>query len=124
MIRIRSRIAGVLTIVGSRQAAQIESEEMENAVALMRWYLGEAARLQAGARTDARLTRAAKMLAWLQARGRDPVDFRDILNGGPSGMRTKAEAEDALAVLINHNWVAEVSKRPRRLLAQAAMSES
>ena len=42
-------------------------------------------------------------------------DFRDIVRLGPTAVRTKEAAEDALSVLASHGWSLEVSTRPRRL---------
>lgn len=109
-----ARIAAVLTIVENPHARQIEAEEMANAIALICWYLREAARLQACAQIDRRLVRAAELLSWLQAEPTDTVHFSRIMQYGPTQTRLKATADEALGILIDHDWVVEVSKRPRQ----------
>jgi hypothetical protein len=108
-----ARIAGVLTVVNDLGAEEIGLAAMENAAALMNWYLAEAERLQGAARLDPKLARAAELLEWLQSRESAEVTFREIMRLGPSTTRTKERADEAVAALIAHGWLEEVSKRPR-----------
>jgi uncharacterized protein DUF3987 len=108
-----ARLAGVLAIVEDVQAIEIGLDAMRGALALADWYVAEAVRLQRAARTDARLLRAKDLLDWLQSRDEPVVAFRDVLQLGPSATRSKAAADEALKVLADHGWVAEVSPRPR-----------
>ena len=110
-----ARIAGVLTIVNNHCATEIDAETMNLAVTLADWYVAEALRLQHMARTDPKLLQAQRLLDWLGKRPAAITDFRDIMNLGPNSVRTKAEAEKSVAVLADHGWVQEVSRRPRRL---------
>src|SRR4051812_45223331 len=109
-----ARIAGVLTITEDLHAKEIGKAAMASAVTLADWYVAEAVRLHQGSRTDARLLRAAALLEWLQGREDPETDFRDLLRLGPGPIRTKAMAEEAVSILINHSWLIEVSARPRR----------
>lgn len=43
------------------------------------------------------------------------IGFRGIVWFGPGPVRTKASAQEALAALKAHGWIAEVSGRPRRV---------
>ena len=45
-----------------------------------------------------------------------------ILTHGPNALRTKAAAEDALAILAAHGWTVEVSQRPRIIKAVGEVS--
>jgi Protein of unknown function (DUF3987) len=108
-----ARIAGVLTIARDLKAEAIKHPDMENAIGLMNWYLGEAERLQSASRLDPRLLRAAALLEWMQAQGADKIQFRDILRLGPNAIRTKAAADDAIAILKEHRWLDESPDRPR-----------
>lgn len=110
-----ARIAGVLTIVDDLRATEIGVGAMHSALALADWYLAEAVRLQRAARTDPRLFRAQQLLDWLRERGEDEISFREIVRLGPSALRMKASAEEAVAILLSHGWIAEVSSRPRRI---------
>jgi hypothetical protein len=110
-----ARIAGVLTIVDDFRAKEIGTDPMHAALTLADWYVNEAVRLQRAARTDSRLLRAQHLLEWMQGRSAEDIGFRDIVQFGPSSVRMKAAAADALSILIAHGWVTEVSPRPRRL---------
>ena len=57
--------------------------------------------------------RAAALLEWLQVQPKNEIGFREILRLGPSAMRTKEVAEEALSILASHGWVVEISRRPR-----------
>lgn len=108
-----ARIAGVLTVVNDLHAEDIGLIAMENAVELVNWYLGEAERLQSASRLDQKLLRASALLDWLKGRDSNECGFREILQFGPSAVRTKEKADEAISVLTAHGWLAETSKRPR-----------
>ena len=110
-----ARIAGVLTIVEDFRATAIGVEAMRSALTLADWYMNEAVRLQQAARTDPKLLAAQQMLDWLRERGKDVIAFREIVQYGPSPLRTKDAAGAALAVLTDHGWITEVSDRPRKI---------
>ncbi len=109
-----ARIAGVLTIVEDHQATEIGAAAMHAALTLADWYVAEAVRLQRAARTDPHLRVAQQLLDWLRERSEEMIDFRDILQRGPTPVRTKDKAEKALEVLKEHGWVVDISLRPRR----------
>jgi hypothetical protein len=115
-----ARIAGVLTIVEDRHAGEISPSAMEGALTLTDWYVAEAVRLHGAARTDPRLLRSQQLLAWMQSQGSEEIDFREVLRLGPGPVRTKAIADEALAILMDHGWVRQLSDRPRRFRVVAA----
>ncbi|HXZ17521.1 MAG TPA: DUF3987 domain-containing protein, partial [Roseiarcus sp.] len=108
-----ARISGVLTIFEDIDAVEITADAMERAITLAKWYVTEALRLAQAARTDPRLLRAASLLDWLRARQEDTFQVRDVLRLGPSPLRTKATAEEAVRILVEHGWAYELSQRPR-----------
>jgi hypothetical protein len=110
-----ARLAGVLTIVEDHYAAEIGIEAMRSALTLVDWYVAESIRLQQAARADPKLLVAQQLLDWLRQRREDVVGFREIVQFGPSTVRTKSAAEETLSALAAHGWVAEVSARPRRI---------
>ena len=87
---------------------------MKDGLQLADWYVNETERLQIGARADPRLIRARTLLEWFQGRDENEASFRDILQFGPTSVRTKATAEDAVSLLLSHHWLSEISPRPRR----------
>jgi hypothetical protein len=107
------RIAGVLTLVGDLNARTISADMLASAITLGDWYLREALRLVAGGRTDPKLLAAQSLLDWLHRRCEAEVRFSDILQFGPRPLRTKAAAEMAIRVLLDHGWLTETCARPR-----------
>jgi hypothetical protein len=105
----------VLTIVEDFRATTIGVEAMRSALTLADWYINEAVRLQQAARTDPKLLAAQQMLDWLRERGEDVIAFREIVQFGPSPLRTKNAADAALAVLMEHGWITDASGRPRKI---------
>jgi hypothetical protein len=114
-----ARIAGVITIIEDIHAREIGEKIMAGAVILADWYVNEALRLSQAGMTDPRLRHAAALLEWIQAQPNMEIAFREILRLGPNRTRTKAEADEALAILAAHNWITEVSARPRVIQAKA-----
>jgi len=110
-----ARIAGVLTVFGDVNAKEIGSEAMKGGIRLAEWYLAEASRLASASRTDPHLLRAASLREWLRSRPEDTFQVRDVLRLGPTALRTKAAADDAVRILIDHGWLNELSQRPRTL---------
>jgi hypothetical protein len=107
------RIAGVLTVVADRGATEINPAALEGALTLADWYVSEAVRLQSAARTDARLVRAQHLLGWMRGWGKPEISFREVLQFGPLATRTKATADEAVSILIAHQWLEQTSARPR-----------
>jgi hypothetical protein len=112
-----ARIAGVLTVVESLLDKEIGPKAMANAIRLAGWYVGEACRLLQAGCTDARLVRAKTLLDWLESRPDRKAGFREMLQFGPSATRTKAVADEAIKILLDHRLVAELSQRPRVIRA-------
>ncbi len=98
-----ARLAGVLAVVDDVGARLVDARHVEAGVALVRWYLGEALRLQGVAATNADLLAAARLLTWLQARGRGRlVALADVYQRGPASVRDRATAARLLGVLAEH----------------------
>ncbi|QJP14622.1 DUF3987 domain-containing protein [Starkeya sp. ORNL1] len=114
-----ARIAGVLTIVGDLGAHEVNEAAMYGAVQIMGWYVTEAVRLRGITKVSPRLELASTLLDWLR-RQKGDVPFRTIMNSGPAQVRRKDMAEDAIKVLVDHGWIAEVSKRPRCIRLNSA----
>lgn len=108
-----ARLAGVLTVVGNVDAEAVDKGAMTSAVELVEWYLLEAVRLSADAGTNPRILAAKKLLDWLQARPREPnkVSIQNICQFGPTSLRSKAAADDAMRVLSDHGWVTPLNAR-------------
>lgn len=110
-----ARIAGVLTLYENLHAAEIDQAAMSNAIVIVGHYLHEAIRLHNAGRADPKLVSALRLLSWIQGRLERDIRFSEILQSGPNALRTKSAAEAAVAILLDHGWLAETSKRPRIL---------
>jgi Protein of unknown function (DUF3987) len=100
-----ARIAGVLTIVENRDATSIGPDAMTAACELSAWYLAEALRLSGAHRQPLSLRNAIKLLDWLRGKGKTEISLRDLMQFGPSSVRTKSEAEAAIGKLEDHGWL-------------------
>jgi hypothetical protein len=100
-----ARIAGVLTIVEAPDATAIEAETMAAACELMTWYLNEALRLSGLHRQPQSLRNAIKLLEWMKTKEKTEISIREVMQFGPKPVRTKAEAEAAIARLEDHYWL-------------------
>jgi hypothetical protein len=111
-----ARMAGVIGAIERPDIQEIGLASMRCGIGLADWYLGEALRLAQASRLDPKLMRAQSLLDWLRSREEREFAVRDILRLGPSSVRTKAAAEDAVAILNAHNWLRELAPRPKRYL--------
>jgi Protein of unknown function (DUF3987) len=111
-----ARIAGVLAIVDNSGTADISRDHYARGAALARWYVEESARLAAASMADPAVARAARLLDWWRERPEysDGLALRTILQLGPSELRTKATAENAVKILAAHGWAERISERPLR----------
>jgi Protein of unknown function (DUF3987) len=100
-----ARIAGARTIIENPEAMIVDGEAMAAGCELAAWYVDEALRLSDAYRQPPRLRNASRLLDWLQAKGKCETSIREIMQFGPSPVRTKAEAQAALAELEEHGWL-------------------
>jgi Protein of unknown function (DUF3987) len=107
-----ARIAGVLTIIQNPASREILAPEVDNAVALVDWYISEALRLASASMTDPVVARAKCLLDWLQVQKYTTVSLREICRLGPTELRVKVAAERSCKILVEHGWLTEVSQRP------------
>ena len=108
-----ARIAGVLTLVEDNTAELITEQAMTSGIWLAIWYFNEALRLRDAHPVNEKLIKANALLEWLNERKEEEIRFSSILQFGPGSTRTKQEAEAALNLLMEHQLINEVRKRPR-----------
>ena len=123
------RIAGVLTLLRDHNAGIVDVEAMRGGLTLAMFYLSEYMRLVGLAATDADITIAQQLLAWIQrrtevqrARGEeDVISLRDVTRFAvPKVLRAGRTARRALAVLADHYWLETAGDRRWRVVAQPA----
>jgi len=100
-----ARVAAVLTVVERPEAPDIQAPEMRAGCEIAGWYVAEALRLAGAHRQSPILRNAIKLLEWLRAKGKTEITRSEIMQFGPSAVRTKSEAEAALTSLEEHGWL-------------------
>ncbi|HAU1484595.1 TPA: DUF3987 domain-containing protein [Legionella pneumophila] len=97
-----ARLAALFHLFAGKED-DINSEDMERAITLMHWYLGEARRLLEPKSSQPYLEEARKLLNWLLPRRPQISTPRDILQLSP--LRTKEQRDNALETLIEHQYI-------------------
>lgn len=104
-----ARLAAVLTIFNDPDAKEIALEAIENGIKLARHYADEALRLFEGAKMDAKLRQAARLLEWLQHSWKEPVvSLPDIYQRGPNFIGNRKTALELVAILETHDWLHKI----------------
>jgi hypothetical protein len=99
------RLAGVLSLFADPAAPAITAAAVEGAIALVRHYLGEAARIAGVAGESAELRAAQAVLDYIAGLGRPVVHLAEIYQGGPAATRDAGAARRALRRLEAHGYL-------------------
>lgn len=106
------RISSVLTIYQDETATSINSDTMACGCGLFIYYVNELKRLQSVCAVEKRITDAEKLLFWLRKQSDKQISenlpryvlLRHLLQYGSPRM-VKKNAEEALAILEDHQWI-------------------
>jgi hypothetical protein len=101
-----ARLAAVQTLIEDPDAKEMSAAAMANGIALATFYRAEALRLVQGSQVPAGLRAAERLRVWLCGWPEDVVSLPDIYQRGPNPLRAAAEARAAVAVLVEHGWLA------------------
>jgi hypothetical protein len=101
-----ARIAGVLTVVENPDAGVIHLEAVERASELVMYHLDEAARIVGTASVPIKVKHAELLQAWCWKTGRRLLYSTDVLNKGPSAIRTVDAFTAAVKQLEVAGWAA------------------
>jgi hypothetical protein len=99
---------------------QLTDEYMRRGIAISDWHLSEAKRLLLGSGVDPKLKRAQLLLTWLQTMGYERFSCRDIHQKGPNSLRDRANYKEALALLMDHHWIAPAPGKPLHFILRKA----
>ena len=100
-----ARLAGVLTVYAGRNV--VTDELMAHAIALARYYLGEALRLSDAAQVSKETADAERLRVWILESWREPyITASLVARYGPNGLRITAYARKLLVILEQHGWLA------------------
>jgi hypothetical protein len=110
-----ARLSAVLTAIADPSAGCIDAATAERGVALTQWYLAEALRINAAGYVTPDIARAEAVLSWLKsdwpaitATPARLFSLPDVYQFGPSSVRDKASAKQAVDILIDHGHVVPV----------------
>lgn len=113
-----ARIAGVLTFWTELNAPEVTARTMAGAITLAQYYLNEAKRLCDAAEISADTGLAEKLRLWLlkswpaiaETNNRDPETFvpRDVVQFGPSAVRSSELVKKHLATLKSYGWIVQL----------------
>ncbi|WP_445502172.1 DUF3987 domain-containing protein [Microvirga sp. G4-2] len=115
-----ARLAGILSLVRDVTGREISSEALEAGIALAQHYAQEALRLEGASAIRPEISRAKQLLTWLHEQWSEPlVSLPDVYQWGPSTLRDKKSALEAITILEGHHWLvrhegAAVVKNARR----------
>jgi hypothetical protein len=101
------RIAGVLTLLSNPEAVAISVEDVERALKLVEFYLGEYVRLIGSASVSDEIRRAQSLLDWIDRKGHVRIAPREIMRLGPNCIREAPMAKAALRILVQHGWLVD-----------------
>jgi len=114
------RIAGVIAMTEAPGANEVAVSHVISAAKLVAWYLTEAVRLVSVAVVPSVIRNAEALLEWCHRTGRDLTYSTDVLQRGPSCVRSRNELVAAMAELERAGWAtrlddgAVVEDKPRR----------
>lgn len=103
------RIAGVLTLLESTAAQEIDAGTMERAAELALWHLHEAVRLASTAEVSPEVRDAEALLKWCHETGRTLLYSRDALRFGPARIRERETFARAMGELERAGWAEPVA---------------
>lgn len=98
------RIAGVLALLESSTAQEIDVATIKRAAELALWHLNEAARLSGTAELSPAVRDAEALLSWCHQTDRALLHSRDALRLGPSYIRERPMFTRAIDVLERAGW--------------------
>lgn len=102
------RIAGVLALLESSAAQEIDAGTIGRAAELALWHLNEAARLAGTAELSPEVRDAEALLGWCHETGRTLLYSRDALRLGPSRIRERETFTRAMGELERAGWAEPV----------------
>jgi hypothetical protein len=98
------RLAGVLTLYDKPGATTVTAKVMQSAIAIARWYLNEALRINETGMLRPEIVDAIELLKWFRANPQHRTRSGALLCG-PYRMRSKLRLDPILRVLADHNLI-------------------
>jgi hypothetical protein len=99
------RIAGILALFEDLSRKDIPENYINQAIALMEYYLNERLRISKIATPQQEMINAENLLLWMQKRRLKTVTLPDVYQYGPNVFRDKKQALESLKILSDHSWI-------------------
>jgi putative DNA primase/helicase len=103
-----ARIAGVLTYFKNPDAREIELEELQAAIAVIQFYLGESLRLFHAAGDDPVLILAQECFEYGMCKTGGIIGLRNLYQFGPNAVRSRDKAKEIMTVLEAHHRAVKI----------------
>lgn len=103
------RIASVLHTLEQFDRNELSPQYLEFGIELMNYYLDEALRLRSVQAETSDLSKAGKLLQWLDRRRSALITLVELYQKGPDFVRTASSARHYLSILVEHGWVRQVN---------------
>jgi hypothetical protein len=101
-----ARLAAVLALTGDEEADSIDVMALRSGIALMEYYLRQAANVKGTSLGNKpELISADKLRLWMRKHKKKEVVLVEIYQSGPSNIRTAAKARLNMQILEEHHWV-------------------
>lgn len=104
------RLAALMTLYEDREATSISAEMMTNACLIVKYYLAQFKYLCIAGKNDTCIAHAQILLDWLRLNVTPAGGFATdrIMQSGPVSTRNAKALDQALAILIQHDWIAKL----------------
>lgn len=103
------RLAAVLTLFADTSAIEISLDQMITGIELAQYYLGQQLRLEVGRPTEQDEC-AELLLEWMRGKGETVTSVSDICRSGPSRLRKRDAALDAVETCMEAGWLRDSGK--------------
>lgn len=128
------RLAGVFAVVEQGPLTAITEDQMDRAIRVAWFYLGEILRANAAAQGEALKTRASKLDDWLAERDNTDVCLSELMQRGPGSLRKKEILEPLIQILVERGrlvpreggkiWNGSVCNRAYRIVTPGSPANS
>lgn len=102
-----ARLAALFHLFNGTEG-DIQTESTEQAIAIIQWHLEETRRLLAPFADESPYSDAEKLMRWLKSKELQQTTPRAIQQSSP--IRQKIQRDNALSVLIEHQWVRLINR--------------
>lgn len=104
------RIAALMTLYEDQDAAIVSEDTMEKACGIVRYHLQQFKYLCVAGTNEEAVGHAQKLLDWIKSNLAPGSSFATdiILQKGPVRTRSRKTMDQALAILVQHDWIAKL----------------